>query len=131
MFIDASALTAMLVGEPDAPDLLARLQGASQRVTSPMVLWETGVALARLLALSKDDAQELLGEFCTGAGIRVEPVPVAAFSLALEAWHLFGKGNHPAKLNFGDCFAYACARHFGFPLLYKGGDFALTDIETA
>lgn len=131
MFIDASALTAILAGEPDAPDMLARLQGSNERVTSPLALWEAGVALVRLLGLSKNDAQELLLEFCAAARIRIEPVPVAAFSLALEAWHSFGKGNHPAGLNFGDCFAYACARYLGLPLLYKGGDFALTDIQPA
>ncbi len=87
--------------------------------------------MGRLLSLSKEDTQELLLEFCSGAGIRVEPIPVAAFSLALEAWHAFGKGNHPAGLNFGDCFSYACARHFGLPLLWKGNDFARTDIEPA
>jgi ribonuclease VapC len=85
----------------------------------------------RVLGLTKEDARELIEEFCAGAGIRIEPVPAATFALAMEAWRKFGKGNHPAGLNFGDCFAYACARHLAMPLLYKGRDFALTDIEAS
>ena len=64
---------------------------------------------------------------------RVELVPVTAehVASARQAWRRFGKGNHPAGLNFGDCFAYALAAVTGEPLLFKGDDFALTDIEAA
>jgi len=51
--------------------------------------------------------------------------------IAINAFDRYGKSRHPAALNFGDCFAYACARHAGVPLLYKGDDFPQTDIETA
>ena len=64
---------------------------------------------------------------------RVEFVPVTQeqANVARQAWRRFGKGNHPAALNFGDCFAYALAEVTGEPLLFKGEDFALTDIEAA
>ena len=61
----------------------------------------------------------------------VRPAPAETRGLALMAFEQFGKGRHPAALNFGDCFAYACARFAGTPLLYKGDDFAQTDIDTA
>jgi len=131
MFLDASALTAMLASEEDGPPLLARLQSARVRITSPLALWETAIALSRLLGLDCATTAQALDEYCGIMGIRVEAVPPQAFPVALGAWDRYGKGRHPARLNFGDCFAYACARHFGMPLLYKGGDFALTDIEAA
>jgi ribonuclease VapC len=62
--------------------------------------------------------------------IQGDSSPLAA-DLALDAFDRYGKGRHPADLYFGDCFAYACARHFAEPLMFKGGDFAMTDIEAA
>lgn len=65
------------------------------------------------------------------AEIELMPVTRQHVEAAREAWRRFGKGNHPAALNFGDCFAYALASATGEPLLFKGGDFALTDVEAA
>ena len=65
------------------------------------------------------------------AAIELVPLTVEQAHAAREAWRRFGKGNHPAALNFGDCFAYALAETTGEPLLYKGGDFSLTDIDPA
>jgi ribonuclease VapC len=65
------------------------------------------------------------------AKIDVRAVPPEARDLAIDAYARYGKGRHPAALNFGDCFAYACARAANAPLLYKGDDFPQTDIETA
>jgi ribonuclease VapC len=65
------------------------------------------------------------------AGIVIEPFTVSQAHLARQAFHHFGKGRHPAGLNFGDCFAYALARHTGEPLLFKGNDFSKTDIVSA
>lgn len=69
--------------------------------------------------------------FFRRAGIRVEPFTLGQLQLARQAFHDFGKGRHPAGLNFGDCFAYALARATGEPLLFKGGDFSLTDLTPA
>ncbi len=65
------------------------------------------------------------------AGIELVPVTVEHLEAARRAWRRYGKGNHPAALNFGDCFAYALARTTGEPLLFKGRDFPQTDIEAA
>jgi ribonuclease VapC len=129
MFVDASALTAMIADESDAPELVARLDQAQTLLTSPIAVWEATVALARLSGKSITDVREDVERFLELAEIRTLPVPPEIAAIALDAFDRFGKGRHPAKLNMGDCFAYACARHFGEPLLYKGADFPLTDIE--
>ena len=72
-----------------------------------------------------------LDAFMEESGIELEPVTLGQAQAARRAWRRFGKGNHPAGLNFGDCFAYALAEATGEPLLFKGQDFALTDIEAA
>ncbi len=131
MFVDASALTAMLTNERDARELLARLQTTSLRRTSPLAVWETVLAVARSFGIEIRDAEAAVVAFLDLAKITVHPVPVEATAIALDAFARFGKGRHPAALNFGDCFAYACARHAAMPLLYKGDDFPQTDIEAA
>jgi ribonuclease VapC len=131
MFADASALTAMLVDERDASELLARVQNYRVRITSPLAVWETVLAVARVLGLEIQAAETAVLEFLTLVDIVVAPVPAEAYGAAIDAFARFGKGRHPAALNFGDCFAYACARQAGLPLLYKGDDFPQTDIEAA
>jgi ribonuclease VapC len=131
MFVDASALTAMLADEADGIELMARMQRSSHRTTSPIAVWEASVALSRLTGKSIKEAGASLEEFLELARIQLMPLPPEAASIALEAFDRFGKGRHPARLNMGDCFAYACARHFGQPLLFKGGDFPKTDIDPA
>jgi ribonuclease VapC len=131
MFIDASALTAILTSEQDARELLARMQNSSERLTSPLAIWETTIAVARRLGLEVKDAQLAVEDFLKLAKIDVRAVPPETRDLAIDAYARYGKGRHPAALNFGDCFAYACARAANAPLLYKGDDFPQTDIETA
>jgi ribonuclease VapC len=131
MFIDASALTAILTNEPDAAALLARLQTASLRLTSPLAIWETMVAVSRILDLQPLVANEAIEAFLKMAEIEVVPVSAKTGRLAVEAYDRYGRSRHQAALNFGDCFAYACARLAKVPLLYKGNDFPLTDIEAA
>ena len=131
MFVDASAWAAILVNEQDAAELLARVENYTVRVTSPLAVWETVLAVARVLGLEIKAAEAAVEEFLTLADIVITPVSVETRGLAIDAFARFGKGRHRAALNFGDCFAYACARQAGVPLLYKGVDFAQTDIETA
>lgn len=131
MFVDASALTAMLNDEDDARELLARLQGSAIRITSPLAVWESVLAVARVFGLEVKAAETVVEAFMSLIGVSVEPVAAEVRGAALDAFARFGKGRHAAALNFGDCFAYACARHAGVPLLYKGADFPLTDIESA
>jgi ribonuclease VapC len=131
MFIDASALTALLTDEAEARELLARLQGASRRLTSPLAVWETAIAVARILDLKIAEAADAVESYLLLIDIEMVAVPPETARVALDAFDRYGKGRHPARLNFGDCFAYACARHFGEPLMFKGSDFPQTDIEAA
>ena len=116
MFIDASALTAMVAGEPEAAEFLSRLQRSRRRVTSPVAVWETSVAVARLLNFSIDESGKAVVKFLEIMEIESVPIPPEATALALDAFNRYGKGRHPARLNMGDCFAYACALHFRQPL---------------
>jgi ribonuclease VapC len=131
MFIDASALVAMVAAEENAPELFSRLEKSRTRLTSPLAVWEASIAAARILRRSPKAAQVEVEGLLVLTEIEVVAVPASTTGEAVEAFERYGEGRHKAGLNFGDCFAYACARHFGMPLLYKGNDFALTDIESA
>lgn len=131
-FVDASALVAILTGEPDAADLAVRLQACERPFITPIGIYEATLALARKVPgsveLSRQDVMDLL----VRAGVQVLPVTATAADLALSAFARYGKGQgHPAQLNMGDCFAYAAARQHGAALLCKGGDFPQTDIRLA
>jgi len=131
MFIDASAMTAVMTDEAEAPELVARMNRSRTRLTSPLAVWETTLAVARILRLPISEAAAAVEQLLAIADIRVVAVDPAVRHAAIEAYDRYGKSRHPAALNFGDCFAYASARHAGMPLLYKGDGFPLTDIETA
>lgn len=131
MFIDASALVAMMTNESDANALSQRLLTAVLRLTSPMALWEASVAYSRISGLEPKAALREVEAYLRPLEIEVMTITPAATAAAVEAYQRYGKGRHPAGLNFGDCFAYACARQLDVPLLYKGDDFSQTDIETA
>jgi ribonuclease VapC len=132
MFVDASAIVAMMTDEEDAISIAERLDRIERRLTSPIAVYEATAALARLKGRGVADATNGVYEFLRRLKITVIALPPEAAPIAIEAFARFGKGQgHPAQLNMGDCFAYACARHFGEPLLYKGADFSRTDIEPA
>lgn len=131
MVIDASALTAIFADEDDGHSLLARIERASVRAVSPLGLWEATVALGRIYARPIGEVAADLRPFIDRFEIRSLPVTADTTSLALSAFERFGRGRHKASLNFGDCFAYAAARQHRLPLLFKGQDFSLTDIEPA
>lgn len=128
MVIDSSALIAVLRREPEEREFRNAIKLASSRLLSASTRVETGIValgLAGEVGLEQVDA--LLET------LRVETVPLSAdhARLAIDAFRHFGKGRHPAGLNFGDCFSYALARATGEPLLFKGDDFAQTDIKRA
>lgn len=128
MFIDASALTAMLADEEEAPLLLAALFNAPTRVTSPLSIWEAALALARLGSIGIASAHRIVNRFLEDLAIDVAPATREIGDLAIGARARYGKGRHKAALNSGDCFFYADCRHLALPLLYKGDDFALIDL---
>ena len=130
MFVDASAIVAMMTNESDAEALSARLMAADSRMTSPMALWEASVAYSRILGLDPQTALREVEAYIRPLEIEVIAIAPTMVAAAVEAYQRFGKGRHPAGLNFGDCFAYACARHLDMPLLFKGDDFSRTDIES-
>jgi ribonuclease VapC len=128
MIVDSSALLAILFGAPDGGVLLSALVDAEHPRMSvanwlevAMLIEEKG---GRLASLRFD-------EFFRTAGIELMPVDAVQAEAARTAWRHFGRHKHSARLNFGDCFAYALAKSRGEELLYAGGDFSRTDIEPA
>lgn len=131
MFVDASAWTAIILNEPEAEDFEARLLTSGLVLTSALSNWETVRAIMKVTRRDQARVEAIVAGYQFGAGARVVPIGEAEQRIALDAHARYGKGVHPARLNMGDCFSYACAKVHGAPLLYKGEDFALTDIEAA
>ena len=129
MIVDTSALIAILRDEPEARACASAIESSAIRRVSAANFVET----ALIIDASRDPvASRRFDDLIREAQIIVEPVTEAQARIAREAYRDFGKGSsHPAKLNFGDCFAYALAKFTGEPLLFKGDDFARTDIEPA
>ena len=128
MFVDASAIVAILTGESDAGIQAGRLEAARQPTTSAVAVFEAAAGVARKKACSITVARDSMFRFLSAAGGDMAPIREREAVLALEAFDRFGKGRHPAALNMGDCFAYACAHAFSVPLLFMGDDFARTDL---
>lgn len=128
MIVDTSAVLAILFGEPDAERFATAIATASNPRMSAAALLEASIVLE---SRSGPAAGYELDAFIQEAGIKLEAVTAQHAQAARRAWRRYGKGNHPAGLNFGDCFAYALAETKREPLLFKGADFDLTDIKTA
>lgn len=128
MFLDASAIIAIIVREPDGEAIGGRLGQAAVVYTSAIAVYETVLGLARIGDISIGDASVMVDDFLEE--VRAVPVPIDAEMgrLAIAAFERYGRGRHQAALNMGDCFAYACARSMNVPLLCKGNDFPRTDV---
>jgi ribonuclease VapC len=124
--VDTSSLIAVVLGEPDAERHLDCLQRGPAQLSSVSLVEATIVVDARQGA---DAVRDL--ELLVDATVDIVAVDVAHARAAVAAWRRFGRGRHPAGLNFGDCFSYALARLADLPLLYKGDDFAQTDVAAA
>ena len=129
MIIDTSVVIAILRSEPEAKSYARVIADAATRRVSAVNFVESAV----VIDASRDPiATRRFDDFITEANISIEPVTEVQARSAREAYRDFGRGSgHPAKLNFGDCFAYALARTSGEPLLFKGNDFVHTDITSA
>lgn len=128
LFLDASALVSILTGEPDELALSAQVEADPDPVWSAMSCWETVSALQRSYGMEVGAARLEVERAAADRPFRLVAIGEAELAIALDAFERYGKGRHPAKLNMGDCFAYACARANGARLLYKGDDFAQTDL---
>ena len=128
MIIDTSALLAILLGEADAERYEHAVAGSWPRRMSTVALLEAAMVVE---SRGGTAAGHELDEFLTRAEVELIAVTPEQAAVARRVWRRFGKGNHPAGLNFGDCFAYALASTTGEPLLFKGQDFARTDIQAA
>ena len=129
MIIDSSALVAILRAEPDAARFAQALNDATQRRLSAVSFVETAIVID---GSRSPVASRALDDLIRDTRIVIEPVTEAQARLAREAYRDFGRGSgHPARLNFGDCFAYALAHATGEPLLFKGADFTRTNVKSA
>ena len=128
IFVDASALIAIIAGEEDADGLADILGAERSRLCSAMSVWETVAGLCRSYTFSIETAREHVAAFQAAAALQHVAIGERELTAALAAYTQFGKGRHPAALNMGDCFAYACAKTHGAMLLYKGADFSKTDL---
>jgi ribonuclease VapC len=129
MIVDTSALIAILRNEPDAMQYASAIEAADIRRISAANFVEAALVID---AARDPVASRRFDDLCREASLAVEPVTEAQARIAREAYRDFGRGSgHPAKLNFGDCFAYALAKAVGEPLLFKGDDFGHTDVKVA
>lgn len=125
LFVDSSALIA---NEADAYSLAERLGYIRHRLCSPLALWETVSGLRRSYGFEIDAARTIVDRFMKDMELTFVPIGEREYVLVLEAYERYGKGRHPAALNMGDCFAYACAKANEATLLYKDNDFSRTDL---
>jgi ribonuclease VapC len=131
IFVDASAMISMMAGESDAGELADRLEAEPLRLCSAVSVWETVAGLCRTYLFSVPSARAEVQSFVELNDLRFVSIGEREFDLATQAYADFGKGGHPAALNMGDCFAYACAKANQAALLFNGDDFTKTDIAHA
>jgi ribonuclease VapC len=130
MYLDASAILALVLEEPEAPGLARRIDGArTGLITSPVSVTEAVLRYASVKGVAILAARELIGDALAALAVRTVSITPEIGDAAIQAYARYGKGTgHPAQLNLGDVFSYACAKAHQVPLLYKGNDFVHTDL---
>ena len=128
MVVDTSAILAVLLFESDAAEIAKLMRQARKRLVSAAAMLEASIVL---LSRHGEMGWRMLDEFRQSAELETVSFDEAQMLVAREAFRRFGKGRHPAGLNFGDCMSYALAKTELMPLLFKGDDFRLTDVEAA
>ena len=138
MFVDASAILAILTEEPEGEALAVALDaGRSRRpITSVLAVWESAVGLFRKKRIPMAEAEARVQEFLEIAGVQVLPIANKELSIALQAFDRYGRHRYPESernraLNLADCFHYACAKSYRTSILHKDPGFALTDAPSA
>lgn len=129
IFIDTSVFVAILAKEPDRDFFIDAIEAAERRMTSPVVRLETCIVLSRRLDFSPRTAEGRFDILLKDAEIEEMPIGPIVGVAAVACFEQYGKGRHPARLNFSDCLSYACAKAHGAALLFKGKDFAQTDVD--
>ena len=125
LVVDTSAVVAIILGEPRSEELAVHLENAIARLMSAAIRVELGIVIeARFWPAGQDIVDRILRD----ANIDIVPVDADLAARAMSGWRRYGKGRHPAGLNFGGCFTYALAERTGYPVLCTGDDFAATDI---
>jgi ribonuclease VapC len=125
LVVDTSAAVAVILGEPGSEELAAQLEDALTRLMPAAIRVELGIVIEARLGPA---GQDVVDRFLRDAQIEIEPVDADLAARAMSGWRRYGKGRHPAGLNFGDCFTYALAEQTGHPVLCTGDGFAATDI---
>ena len=128
MVIDTSAVVAILQSEPASPRLIEALEATADRRMSAASLIEASIVM---LSRYGEHGESEVDLFVQRSQLDVAPVNLDHVDIARSAYRRFGKGRHPAALNFGDCFSYALAIALGEPLLFAGTDFGQTDVAVA
>ena len=131
MFVDASVLAAILLGEPEGEAVSSAIETArgTGAITSSIAVFEAALAINRTETQGIEQAAEVVKALLRRSDVAIAPIDERTGDLAVAAHALYGKGSgHPARLNLGDCFAYAMAKQHGVALLYTGGDFSQTDL---
>jgi ribonuclease VapC len=132
IFVDSSAVVAILAGEPDAASLAAKLEIEHERISAGHVILEASTRLASLLGLAPAVADGLVTGLIREADISIVPITEEIAHVSVTAFERYGKGRGVvATLNFGDCLSYACAKTYSARLLSKGQEFSQTDIARA
>jgi len=126
MVIDTSAILAVLLDEDDSPAIRRAIEGDPNRLLSAASLLETAIVIESRFG---EPGGRELDLFLYRSGIEIAPVDRDQVEIAREGFRRFGKGRHPASLNFGDCFTYALSRMRGEPICFKGTDFSKTDAD--
>ncbi|HTR12938.1 MAG TPA: type II toxin-antitoxin system VapC family toxin [Roseiarcus sp.] len=130
VFVDTSAFVAILVKEPEWRALSNKVAVAERCLTSPIVRLETSIVLGSRLLPSPREAERQLQKLMYQADVEEIAVDPAVGPVAVACFERYGKGRHPARLNFADCLSYACAKANRAFLLFKGEDFAKTDVNS-
>ncbi len=128
MVVETSVLAAILFREPERREFLEKMSRAPRLLLSAASLVEI---CAVLLHRGPDEVEGELHLLLRRAGIVIVPLDEVQAMIAREGYRKYGRGRHPAKLNLGDCFSYGLAIRLGEPLLFKGNDFGLTDVQVA
>jgi len=132
IFVDSSAIVAMLAAEPDAPALAEKLAAERERISAGHAILEASMVLAAMLGVSPTVADGLVTRVLREADIEIVPITEEIAHISVAAFERYGKAQKTrAKLNFGDCLSYACAKVHRARLLFKGNDFGYTDIAKA